>query len=58
VSEVKLHVVSQTLRVRRLLDEKNQTLLYVAYSTRLNSSQDDGISSGRYRHATSTVLFS
>ncbi len=49
--------MSQTLRVRRLLDEKNQTLLYVAYSTRLNSSQDDGISSGRYRHATSTVLF-
>lgn len=30
----------QTLRVRRLYDEQNQTLLYVAYSTRLNGSQN------------------
>ena len=43
---------AQTLRVRRLLDEKNQTLLYIAYSTRLNSSSEEGISSGRYRHVT------
>ena len=42
---------AQTLRVRRLLDEKNQTLLYIAYSTRLSSSPEEGISSGRYRHA-------
>ncbi|KAK9842566.1 hypothetical protein WJX81_006375 [Elliptochloris bilobata] len=40
---------NKTLRVRRLLDEKNQTLLYIAYSTRLSSAPDEGISSGRYR---------
>lgn len=30
----------QTLRVRRLYDDKNNTLLYVAYSTRLDGSQN------------------
>ena len=30
----------QTLRVRRLYDDKNNTLLYVAYSTRLDGSKN------------------
>lgn len=30
----------QTLRVRRLYDSKNSTLLYVAYSTRIDGSQN------------------
>ena len=35
-------VALQTLRVRRLYDEANNTLLYVAYSTRLDGSQNVG----------------
>ncbi|DBA92631.1 hypothetical protein WJX77_006854 [Trebouxia sp. C0004] len=31
---------NKTLRVRRLYDDKNNTLLYVAYSTRLDGSQN------------------
>lgn len=51
-----LRLVAQTLRVRRLLDEKNQTLLYIAYSTRLSSSPEEGISSGRYRHVVELLV--
>eukprot|EP00879_Flechtneria_rotunda_P003057 GHRR01003277.1.p1 GENE.GHRR01003277.1~~GHRR01003277.1.p1 ORF type:complete len:252 (+),score=33.78 GHRR01003277.1:1011-1766(+) len=40
----------KTLRVRRLYDPSRQTLVYVAYSTRLSSAADEGkVSSGRYR---------
>lgn len=37
----------KTLRVRRVYHDN--TLLYVSYSTRLSSTSDDGVSSGRYR---------
>lgn len=41
---------NKTLRVRRLLDEKHDTLLYIAYSTRNTSTSDDGkASAGRYK---------
>lgn len=39
----------KTLRVRRVYDEKHDTLLYVSYSTRLANNNDEGVSSGRYR---------
>mmetsp|Transcript_19358 Transcript_19358/g.57424 ORF Transcript_19358/g.57424 Transcript_19358/m.57424 type:complete len:227 (-) Transcript_19358:571-1251(-) len=40
----------KTLRIRRIYDSKRNTVLYVAYSTRLSSAADDGaVSTGRYR---------
>jgi catabolite regulation protein CreA len=43
-------VLTQTLRVRRLYDPTRDTLVYVAYSTRLSSAADEGaVSTGRYR---------
>lgn len=37
-------------RIRRVYDEKNQNIIYVAYSTRNTSSSDEGgVSSSRYR---------
>eukprot|EP00798_Chlamydomonas_sp_ICE-L_P005613 gene5613-4099_t len=40
----------KTLRVRRIYDEKQKSLIYVAYSTRLSSASDDGaVTAGRYR---------
>ncbi|WIA14579.1 hypothetical protein OEZ85_003095 [Tetradesmus obliquus] len=40
----------KTLRVRRLYDPSRNTLVYVAYSTRLSTATDDGsVSTGRYR---------
>lgn len=41
---------NKTLRVRRIYDEERQTLIYVAYSTRLtNASSNQEVSAGRYR---------
>eukprot|EP00873_Tetraselmis_striata_P024539 jgi/Tetstr1/444803/TSEL_032651.t1 len=41
---------NKTLRVRRIYDEPRQTMIYVAYSTRLTSaSSGQEISAGRYR---------
>ncbi|GAX83092.1 hypothetical protein CEUSTIGMA_g10518.t1 [Chlamydomonas eustigma] len=40
----------KTIRIRRLYDEKRNTLIYVAYSTRLSTASDDGgVTGGRYR---------
>lgn len=37
-------------RIRRIYDEKDQNLIYIAYSTRNTSSSDEGgVSSSRYR---------
>ena len=45
----------QTLRVRRLYDDKNNTLIYVAYSTRLDGSKNVGPSpKGTYLDCIST----
>ena len=45
-----LSLSSKTLRVRRLFDKENQTLVYVAYSTRLNGEGDSPeLSAGRYK---------
>lgn len=42
----------KALRVRRLYDEKRSAVVYVAYSTRLTSAQDEGgASTGRYKCA-------
>ena len=38
----------QTLRVRRIYDPENKTLLYVAYTTHLAEGHDDA---GRYKYA-------
>ena len=34
----------KTLRVQRIYDEENKTVLYVTYNTRLNKSDDDNSS--------------
>jgi catabolite regulation protein CreA len=40
----------KTLRVRRIYDSSRQSLVYVAYSTRLSNAADEKtMSSGRYR---------
>jgi CreA protein len=40
----------KSLRVRRMYDEKHDTVVYVAYSTRLTSaSGEGGASTGRYK---------
>ncbi|MCG8340203.1 MAG: CreA family protein, partial [Cytophagales bacterium] len=36
------------VKIRRVLDEERQTLVYVSYSTRNTSQTDEGSSSGRY----------
>ena len=42
----------KALRVRRVFDEPRNTVVYVAYSTRLTSAQDEGgASTGRYKCA-------
>ena len=42
----------KALRVRRLYDERRNTVVYVAYSTRLTSASDEGgASTGRYKCA-------
>jgi hypothetical protein len=42
----------KSLRVRRLYDEKRNVVVYVAYSTRLTSANDEGgASTGRYKCA-------
>jgi catabolite regulation protein CreA len=42
----------KALRVRRLYDEQRDTVIYVAYSTRLTSASDEGgASQGRYKCA-------
>lgn len=50
----------KSLRVRRLYDSKRNTVVYIAYSTRLTSAGDEGgASTGRYKYAftsTSTSL--
>ncbi|GAB4820812.1 hypothetical protein N2152v2_007858 [Parachlorella kessleri] len=40
---------NKTLRVRRIYDEKHNALVYVAYNTRFTNTNDEGISTGRYR---------
>ncbi|KAK9842942.1 hypothetical protein WJX74_004679 [Apatococcus lobatus] len=40
---------NKTVRVRRVFDEKHKTLLYIAYSTRLGSGNDQQVSAGRYK---------
>mmetsp|Transcript_996 Transcript_996/g.3027 ORF Transcript_996/g.3027 Transcript_996/m.3027 type:complete len:261 (-) Transcript_996:207-989(-) len=50
---------NKTLRVRRIYDEARQTLVYVAYSTRLtNASDKDSISAGRYKSSMCVVPLS
>lgn len=40
----------KSLRVRRLYDTKRNTVIYIAYSTRLTSASDEGgASTGRYK---------
>ncbi|KAL6763071.1 CreA protein-domain-containing protein [Haematococcus lacustris] len=47
---------NKTLRVRRVYDPKRNSVVYVAYSTRLNSASDEGsVSSGRYRTSVCVV---
>ena len=42
----------KALRVRRVYDEERDTVIYVAYSTRLTSASDEGgASMGRYKSA-------
>ncbi|KAF5833423.1 CreA protein-domain-containing protein [Dunaliella salina] len=41
---------NKTLRLRRIYDAKRNSLLYIAYSTRLTGASDEGnVSSGRYK---------
>lgn len=42
-------IKNKTLRIRRVYDAASNTAIYVAYSTRVTSAADDGVSSGRYR---------
>mmetsp|Transcript_1001 Transcript_1001/g.3037 ORF Transcript_1001/g.3037 Transcript_1001/m.3037 type:complete len:106 (-) Transcript_1001:97-414(-) len=50
---------NKTLRVRRVYDETRQTLVYVAYSTRLTSSSDKrSFSSGRYKTSVCAIPLS
>jgi len=40
---------NKTLRIRRVFDQENHAIVYVAYSTRLTGAADEGVSAGRYR---------
>lgn len=47
----------KTLRLRRLYDSNQKVMVYVAYSTRLTSAQDEGgASTGRYKYAPTLSL--
>lgn len=52
-----LRLMPQALRVRRIYDEKNGVLIYVAYTTRFNSANDEGERgfSSRYRSSVCAV---
>lgn len=47
----------KTLRVRRMYDSNRKVMVYIAYSTRLTSAQDEGgASTGRYKCGAHALL--